>query len=108
MVRSISGGVSLAIPGHYCYKESRNWNYPKGGPMPYAHVNGINLHYDVHGQGQPLVFINGLGQPSIAWDPELIQAMAKTHQVITYDNRGVGLSDKPDEPYSIAQFASDA
>jgi pimeloyl-ACP methyl ester carboxylesterase len=76
--------------------------------MPYAHVNGINLHYDIHGQGQPLVFINGLGQPSIAWDPELIQAMARTYQVITYDNRGTGLSDKPDEPYSIAQFASDA
>lgn len=76
--------------------------------MPYAHVNGINLHYDIYGQGQPLVFINGLGQPSIAWEPELIQALAKTHQVVTYDNRGTGLSEKPDEAYSIAQFASDA
>lgn len=76
--------------------------------MPYAHVNGINLHYDIHGKGQPLVFINGLGQPSIAWDPALIQAMADTYQVITYDNRGTGLSDKPDEPYTIAGFASDA
>lgn len=76
--------------------------------MPYAHVNGVNLHYDIHGQGQPLLFINGLGQPSIAWDPALIQDMAKTYQVITYDNRGTGLSDKPDEPYTIALFASDA
>jgi pimeloyl-ACP methyl ester carboxylesterase len=76
--------------------------------MPYAHVNGVNLHYDIHGQGQPLLFINGLGQPSIGWDPELIQALAKTHQVITYDNRGTGLSDKPDEPYTIAMFAGDA
>jgi pimeloyl-ACP methyl ester carboxylesterase len=75
--------------------------------MPYAHVNGVNLHYDIHGQGQPLLFINGLGQPSIAWDPELIQAMVKTHQVITFDNRGTGLSDKPDEPYTMAMFASD-
>ena len=76
--------------------------------MPYAHVNDVNLHYDIHGQGQPLLFINGLGQPSIAWDPELLQAMTKTHQVITFDNRGTGLSDKPDEPYTMAMFASDA
>ncbi|HXG22194.1 MAG TPA: alpha/beta fold hydrolase [Methylomirabilota bacterium] len=76
--------------------------------MPYAHVNGVNLHYDIHGKGEPLLFINGLGQPSIAWDPALIQDMAKTYQVITYDNRGTGLSDKPDEPYTIAMFASDA
>lgn len=76
--------------------------------MPYAHVNGINLHYDVYGQGQPLLFVNGLGQPSIAWDPELIQAMTNTHKVITFDNRGTGLSDKPDEPYTMAMFASDA
>ena len=76
--------------------------------MPYAHVNGVNLHYDVHGRGQPLLFVNGLGQPSIAWEPELIQAMTKTHQVITFDNRGTGLSDKPDEPYTMEMFASDA
>jgi len=76
--------------------------------MPYAHVNGVNLHYDVYGQGQPLLFVNGLGQPSIAWEAELIQAMTKTHQVITFDNRGTGLSDKPDEPYTISMFASDA
>jgi len=76
--------------------------------MPYAHVDGVNLHYDIYGQGQPLLFVNGLGQPSIAWDSELIQAMTKTHQVITFDNRGTGLSDKPDEPYTMAMFASDA
>jgi pimeloyl-ACP methyl ester carboxylesterase len=76
--------------------------------MPYAHLNGINLHYDVHGRGQPLLLINGLGQPSIAWEPAFINDLAQTYQVITYDNRGTGLSDKPDEPYSIAMFAEDA
>ena len=76
--------------------------------MPYTQVNGIRLHYETEGHGPPLFFISGLGQPSVAWDPELIQQMAKQYQVITYDNRGTGLSDKPDEPYSIALFASDA
>jgi 3-oxoadipate enol-lactonase len=76
--------------------------------MPHAHVNGIKLHYDIQGQGQPLLLIMGLGAPAIAWDPAFVQEMTNSHQVITYDNRGTGLSDKPDEPYSIALFASDA
>ncbi len=76
--------------------------------MPYAQVNGMNLHYEIEGQGQPLLLIMGLGAPAAAWDPIFVQEMTKTHQVITYDNRGTGLSDKPDAPYSIAMFASDA
>ncbi len=76
--------------------------------MPYAHIHDVNLHYDMQGRGQPLLFINGLGQPSIAWDPALLHDMAQSYQVITFDNRGTGLSDKPDEPYSIAMFAADA
>jgi 3-oxoadipate enol-lactonase len=76
--------------------------------MPYALSNGIRLHYEVEGQGPPLLFIAGLGQPAIAWDPELIRALARYYQVVTYDNRGTGLSDKPDDPYSISLFASDA
>lgn len=76
--------------------------------MPHAQVNGINLHYEIEGQGQPLLMIMGLGAPAAAWDPAFVQEMTKTHKVITYDNRGTGLSDKPDVPYSIAVFASDA
>jgi 3-oxoadipate enol-lactonase len=76
--------------------------------MPYAQINGIRLHYEVEGYGPPLLFIAGLGQPAIAWDPELIRTLARSYQVVTYDNRGTGLSDKPDEPYSISLFASDA
>lgn len=76
--------------------------------MPYVHINGIRLHYETEGHGPPLLFVAGLGQPAIAWDPDLIRQMAQQYQVITYDNRGTGLSDKPDVPYSISLFASDA
>lgn len=76
--------------------------------MPHAQVNGIKLHYEIEGQGQPLLLIMGLGAPAAAWDTEFVREMSHTHKVITYDNRGTGLSDKPDEPYSIAMFASDA
>ena len=76
--------------------------------MSYAQVNGINLHYTIQGQGQPMLLIMGLGGPAAAWDRTFLQHMADDYQVITYDNRGTGRSDKPDEPYSIALFASDA
>ena len=76
--------------------------------MSYAQVNGINLHYTSQGEGQPLLLIMGLGGSSAAWDLEFVKRMAEDYQVITYDNRGTGQSDKPDEPYSISLFASDA
>src|SRR3954451_4732344 len=76
--------------------------------MPYTQVNGINLHYEVAGQEHQLLLIMRLGAPAAAWDPAFVQEMTRTHKVITYDNRGTGLSDKPDVPYSIALFASDA
>lgn len=76
--------------------------------MPYAHVNGIKLHYTRQGRGQPLLLIMGLGGPAAAWDREFLRRMATDYELIAYDNRGTGQSDKPDEPYSIASFASDA
>jgi pimeloyl-ACP methyl ester carboxylesterase len=50
----------------------------------------------------------GLGASSAAWDPELVDELAKSLRVITFDNRGTGQSDKPDAPYSIEMFADDA
>lgn len=76
--------------------------------MPHAHVNGIDLHYTRRGRGQPLLLIMGLGGPAAAWDREFLRQMAADYELVTYDNRGTGQSDKPDEPYSIASFASDA
>ena len=76
--------------------------------MPHVHVNGIKLHYARQGRGQPLLLIMGLGGPAAAWDREFLRQMATDYELIAYDNRGTGRSDKPDEPYSIAAFASDA
>ncbi len=76
--------------------------------MPQAKVRDVNLHYDEHGRGDPLMMIMGLGASSAAWDPELVADLAKSFRVITFDNRGTGQSDKPDIPYSIEMFADDA
>lgn len=74
--------------------------------MPKAKVNGINLYYEVHGQGEPLVMIMGFGGSSAGWIFQR-RAFQKYFQVITFDNRGVGSSDKPCGPYSIRMMSED-
>lgn len=76
--------------------------------MPKLKVADVSLHYDVYGSGEPLLMIMGLGASSAAWDPELVQELSKSFRTITFDNRGTGQSDKPDQPYSIEMFADDA
>jgi pimeloyl-ACP methyl ester carboxylesterase len=76
--------------------------------MPKVQVGDVNLNYDVRGNGEPLLMIMGLGASSAAWEPELVEDLARTFRVITFDNRGTGQSDKPDAPYSIEMFADDA
>jgi pimeloyl-ACP methyl ester carboxylesterase len=76
--------------------------------MAQMKVGEVDLHYDVYGAGDPLLMIMGLGASSAAWDPELVQELARGFRVITFDNRGTGQSDKPDAPYSIEMFADDA
>jgi len=76
--------------------------------MPKLKVADINIHYDVYGSGEPLLMIMGLGASSASWEPELVRELAQSFRTITFDNRGTGQSDKPDEPYSIEMFADDA
>lgn len=75
--------------------------------MAFACNGGVRLHYKVSGSGRPLLFIPGLGV-SVADVAPFVTALAERATVIAVDNRGVGLSDKPDEPYSITVMAADA
>lgn len=74
--------------------------------MPTVQSNGINLYYETHGEGQPLLFIHGLGSSSRDWEFQ-VPAFSISYQVITFDLRGHGQSDKPSGPYSMAMFAAD-
>lgn len=74
--------------------------------MPTAKVNGINIAYDVSGHGEPLVLIMGPGGTRHSWFFQK-RAFSKQFTVITYDNRGIGKSDRPDEPYTIKTLADD-
>ena len=74
--------------------------------MPKARVGDIELYYEVHGEGTPLVLITGLGMPATTWYHQ-VPAFAAHHQVIVLDNRGAGRSDQPYGPYTVAQMAQD-
>ncbi|MFN8380601.1 MAG: alpha/beta fold hydrolase [Anaerolineales bacterium] len=74
--------------------------------MPRAQSNGIELYYEIHGAGQPLVLISGLGYSLWQWH-KMVPFLAEHFQVITFDNRGVGQSDKPAGPYTAQMLAAD-
>jgi pimeloyl-ACP methyl ester carboxylesterase len=74
--------------------------------MPRVSANGVELYYEVHGQGQPLVLISGLGYTLWQWH-RMVPFLAEHFQVITFDNRGVGRSEKPPGPYTAQMLAAD-
>ncbi len=74
--------------------------------MPKLKVRDVELYYEVTGQGQPLVFIHGLGSGARDWEYQ-VPVFCEQYQVVAFDLRGHGQSDKPPGPYSIAQFADD-
>jgi pimeloyl-ACP methyl ester carboxylesterase len=74
--------------------------------MPIIKSNNINLAYDINGTGHPLVFITGVGYGKWFWH-KVVPELAKNFQVITFDNRGAGESDKPDGSYTVPMMAAD-
>lgn len=75
--------------------------------MSTTKANDIDIYYEVHGQGEPLLLIMGLAYNSQSWS-KTIPALSKQFQVIIFDNRGSGRSDKPDSNYTIEMMADDA
>lgn len=74
--------------------------------MPYTQTNGISMYYEEHGSGDPLVLIMGITARGNVWEKHL--EAWKTHfRCIAPDNRGVGLTDKPQGPYTSAMMADD-
>lgn len=69
-------------------------------------ANDIRLSYDIIGNGSPMVLITGVGYGAWFWH-KVVPGLAQHFQVITFDNRGAGGSDKPAGPYSVAMLAAD-
>jgi pimeloyl-ACP methyl ester carboxylesterase len=61
--------------------------------MASVQANGITIEYDVHGQGEPLLLVMGLGGQLTDWTADVVDALvARGFQVFRYDNRDIGLS----------------
>ena len=77
--------------------------------MPTINVNDINIYYEVHGEGEPLILIGGLANDITDYTDHttIIPELSQHYTVIAFDNRGVGRTDKPDAPYSIEMMAED-
>ena len=75
--------------------------------MATVQANGIELAYEVHGEGEEtLLLINGLADSKESWEAQ-VPAFAERYRVVAFDNRGVGGSSTPEGPYTTAQMAAD-
>ena len=75
--------------------------------VPHVQANGIDLSYERWGQGPRLLFLNGSGS-SIATSELLIKLFTGDFEVLVHDQRGLGDSEIPPGPYTMADYAADA
>src|ERR1700749_2565961 len=80
--------------------------------MPYVRVGKensakIELYYEDHGSGQPVVLIHGYPLSSASWEKQTAVLLADGHRVIAYDRRGFGKSSQPTTGYNYDTFAED-
>ena len=76
-------------------------------PMTQMRLAGIELHYEVRGSGPRLLFFNGSGA-TLARTAPLVWTFAERFEVAAFDQRGLGQSSVPDDPYAMADLAADA
>ena len=76
--------------------------------MTYALVNGVNIYYETHGSGTPLVFCHEFAGDYRSWESQ-VGFFSRNYKVITYCARGYPPSDVPDsvDLYSQSQFVND-
>jgi pimeloyl-ACP methyl ester carboxylesterase len=67
----------------------------------------IEIHYEDHGAGQPVVLIHGYPLSGRAWDKQVPALLEAGYRVITYDRRGFGQSSQPVTGYDYNTFAAD-
>ena len=80
--------------------------------MPYITVGkensgNIDLYYEDHGSGKPVVLIHGYPLSGASWEKQTAALLAAGYRVITYDRRGFGKSSKPTTGYNYDTFAED-
>lgn len=75
--------------------------------MPHVHVNGIDLYYERAGSGPPLLYCNG-SFSTLATSRPMVEAYTARFDLVAHDQRGLGLTEIPPGPYTMADYAADA
>ncbi len=80
--------------------------------MPYITVDSenstdVDLYYEDHGTGQPVVLIHGYPLDGHSWEKQSAVLLEAGYRVITYDRRGFGQSSQPTTGYDYDTFAAD-
>ena len=83
-----------------------NWTADVKGTGQYADVNGINLYYETHGSGRPLILLHG-GLGSGEMFGPILPSLAADHQVITVDLQGHGRTALGDRPINLIAIGDD-
>src|SRR6202171_6130876 len=83
-----------------------DWTTDAKGTGQYAEVNGINLYYETHGRGPPLILLHG-GLGSGEMFGPVLPMLAERHQVVTVDLQGHGRTADIDRPIDVRLMAGD-
>src|SRR5215471_13174551 len=78
--------------------------------MPYADNDGVRIHYQVEGEGPPLVLQHGFSESVVDWyEAGYVDALRSDYRLILIDARGHGASDKPHDPdaYELERRVAD-
>ena len=74
--------------------------------MPTANIGDIDLYYEEHGSGEPLIMVLGLGQDIATWGFQ-VEELSKHLRLIVFDNRDSGKSSRCSENYTTESMAQD-
>lgn len=74
--------------------------------MPKAAFGDVEIYYEIHGTGTPVLLVPGLGGVGSYWSPN-VPAFSQKHQVIIHDHRGTGQSTRSRIRYSVDQMSGD-
>jgi non-heme chloroperoxidase len=105
-------GAASAEPDKIDAVQVKSRPKKEGDTMSFVRVGrenstSIDLYYEDHGSGAPVVLIHGWPLNGDAWEKQTAALLAAGHRVITYDRRGFGRSSKPGTGYNYDTFAAD-
>jgi pimeloyl-ACP methyl ester carboxylesterase len=74
--------------------------------MPKVDIGDARINFEVHGEGEPLVLITGLGGEIAFWK-KYVPLLSRSHEVVILDNRGAGETDYPQTLFTMSTLADD-